>query len=173
MEETTRAELLADPSIILDDKELMESLLTATDIKLGNNVVDLRHVAMSRLTHKFGELEGTHKSVVAAAYQNLLGTKQIHQAVIELMSMNNLDQFVLSLKSDLLKILNVDPISYLASVTRLFSVKACIVLGKLGSKSGSDTMAIISPFFTFITTDSADLALKESRPFINSSLTIF
>ena len=108
MEETTRAELLADPSIILDDKELMESLLTATDIKLGNNVVDLRHVAMSRLTHKLGELEGTHKSVVAAAYQNLLGTKQIHQAVIELMSMNNLDQFVLSLKSDLLKILNVD-----------------------------------------------------------------
>ena len=86
MEETTRAELLADPSIILDDKELMESLLTATDIKLGNNVVDLRHVAMSRLTHKLGELEGTHKSVVAAAYQNLLGTKQIHQAVIELMS---------------------------------------------------------------------------------------
>ena len=63
---------------------------------------------MSRLTHKFGELEGTHKSVVAAAYQNLLGTKQIHQAVIELMSMKNLDQFVLSLKSDLLKILNVD-----------------------------------------------------------------
>ena len=108
MEETTRAELLADPSIILDDKELMESLLTATDIKLGNNVVDLRNVAMSRLTHKLGELEGTHKSVVAAAYQNLLGTKQIHQAVIELMSMNNLDQFVLSLKSDLLKILNVD-----------------------------------------------------------------
>lgn len=108
MEETTRAELLADPSIILDDKELMESLLTATDIKLGNNVVDLRHVAMSRLTHKLGELEGTHKSVVAAAYQNLLGTKQIHQAVIELMSKNNLDQFVLSLKSDLLKILNVD-----------------------------------------------------------------
>ena len=46
MEETTRAELLADPSIILDDKELMESLLTATDIKLGNNVVDLRHVAI-------------------------------------------------------------------------------------------------------------------------------
>ena len=44
MEETTRAELLADPSIILDDKELMESLLTATDIKLGNNVVHLRHV---------------------------------------------------------------------------------------------------------------------------------
>ena len=49
MEETTRAELLADPSIILDDKELMESLLTATDIKLGNNVIDLRNVAMSRL----------------------------------------------------------------------------------------------------------------------------
>ena len=57
MEETTRAELLADPSIILDDKELMESLLTATDIKLGNNVVDLRH-EQSRLTHKLGEAEG-------------------------------------------------------------------------------------------------------------------
>ena len=45
MEETVRAELLADPSIILNDQELMDSLLAATDIKLGSNVVDLRHVA--------------------------------------------------------------------------------------------------------------------------------
>ena len=72
MEETVRAELLADPSIILNDQELMDSLLAATDIKLGTNVVDLRHVAMNRLSDKLGELEGTHQSVVAAAYQNLL-----------------------------------------------------------------------------------------------------
>ena len=50
MKETVRAELLADPSIILDDQELMDSLLAATDIKLGTNVVDLRHVAMNRLS---------------------------------------------------------------------------------------------------------------------------
>ena len=108
MEETVRAELLADPSIILNDQELMDSLLAATDIKLGTNVVDLRHVAMNRLSDKLGELEGTHQSVVAAAYQNLLGTKQIHQAVIQLLGKKSLDEFVISLKSELLKILSVD-----------------------------------------------------------------
>ena len=108
MEESIRAELLADPSIILDDQELMDSLLAATDIKLGTNVVDLRHVAMNRLSDKLGELEGTHQSVVAAAYQNLLGTKQIHQGVIQLLSIKSLDEFVICLKSELLKILSVD-----------------------------------------------------------------
>ena len=108
MEETVRAELLADPSIILNDQELMDSLLAATDIKLGSNVVDLRHVAMNRLSDKLGELEGTHQSVVAAAYQNLLGTKQIHQAVIQLLGKKSLEEFVISLKSELLKTLSVD-----------------------------------------------------------------
>ena len=108
MEETVRAELLADPSIILNDQELMDSLLAATDIKLGSNVVDLRHVAMNRLSDKLGELEGTHQSVVAAAYQNLLGTKQIHKAVIQLLGMKSLEEFVISLKSKLLKTLSVD-----------------------------------------------------------------
>jgi len=108
MEETVRAELLADPSIILNDQELMDSLLAATDIKLGSNVVDLRHVAMNRLSDKLGALEGTHQSVVAAAYQNLLGTKQIHQAVIQLLVKKSLEEFVISLKSELLKTLSVD-----------------------------------------------------------------
>ena len=108
MEETVRAELLADPSIILNDQELMDSLLAATDIKLGTNVVDLRHVAMNRLSDKLGALEGTHQSVVAAAYQNLLGTKQIHQAVIQLLGKKSLEEFVISLKSELLKTLSVD-----------------------------------------------------------------
>ena len=108
MEETVRAELLADPSIILNDQELMDSLLAATDIKLGTNVVDLRHVAMNRLSDKLGELEGTHQSVVAAAYQNLLGTKQIHQAVIQLLGKKSLEDFVMSLNSELLKTLSVD-----------------------------------------------------------------
>jgi len=108
MEETVRAELLADPSIILNDQELMDSLLAATDIKLGSNVVDLRHVAMNRLSDKLGALEGTHQSVVAAAYQNLLGTKQIHQAVIQLLGKKSLEDFVMSLNSELLKTLSVD-----------------------------------------------------------------
>ena len=162
MEETTRAELLADPSIILDDKELMESLLTATDIKLGNNVVDLRNVAMSRLTHKLGELEGTHKSIVAAAYQNLLGTKQIHQAVIELMSKNNLDQFVLSLKTDLLKILNVDPISYTPSVAVLNLACEDAPLIKAGSKSGREIIPRTSPELASRSTPAPPIASKDS-----------
>jgi hypothetical protein len=131
MENSIRAKLLADPSIILDDNELMQSLLTASDVKLGSNVVDLRHVAMSRLSDRLGKLEGTHQSVVAAAYQNLLGTKQIHQAVIELLRNNNLDEFVHSLKFDLLKILNVDCI--------------CILLEKSNESDETSTLKYSNP----------------------------
>jgi hypothetical protein len=131
MENSIRAKLLADPSIILDDNELMQSLLTASDVKLGSNVVDLRHVAMSRLSDRLGKLEGTHQSVVAAAYQNLLGTKQIHEAVIELLRNNNLDEFVHSLKFDLLKILNVDCI--------------CILLEKSNESDETSTLKYSNP----------------------------
>jgi hypothetical protein len=131
MENSIRAQLLADPSIILDDNELMQSLLTASDVKLGSNVVDLRHVAMSRLSDRLGKLEGTHQSVVAAAYQNLLGTKQIHEAVIELLRNNNLDEFVHSLKFDLLKILNVDCI--------------CILLEKSNESDETSTLKYSNP----------------------------
>ena len=131
MENSIRAKLLADPSIILDDNELMQSLLTASDVKLGSNVVDLRHVAMSRLSDRLGKVGGTHQSVVAAAYQNLLGTKQIHEAVIELLRNNNLDEFVHSLKFDLLKILNVDCI--------------CILLEKSNESDETSTLKYSNP----------------------------
>ena len=39
---------------------------------------------------------------------SLLGTKQIHQAVIQLLGKKSLEEFVISLKSELLKTLSVD-----------------------------------------------------------------
>ena len=45
-----RDRLLAEPEHILDDRDLMNALVAANDRRIGENVVDLRGVAMARLS---------------------------------------------------------------------------------------------------------------------------
>ncbi len=52
---------------------------------MGHNVVDLRGIAMERLEERLDRLEDTHRSVIAAAYDNLAGTNSIHRAVLRLL----------------------------------------------------------------------------------------
>ena len=52
---------------------------------MGGNIVDIRGIAMERLEHRLDRLEDTHRSVIAAAYENLAGTNQIHRAILRMM----------------------------------------------------------------------------------------
>ena len=63
-----RDQILSDPGSILEDRALMKALITADSRALGENVVDLRGVAMNRLEARYERLEDTHRSVIAAAY---------------------------------------------------------------------------------------------------------
>ena len=73
-----RERIMSDPSVILEDKDLMQALVSANEQTQGGNVVDLRSVAMKRLESRLDQLEDTHRSVIAAAYDNMAGTNQIH-----------------------------------------------------------------------------------------------
>ena len=52
-----RAQLLAEPEMILEDIDLMKALAAAQDNRSGENVVDLRGAAMNRLEARFDQLE--------------------------------------------------------------------------------------------------------------------
>ncbi|MBW0156897.1 DUF484 family protein [Sedimentimonas flavescens] len=105
-----REKIISDPEVILEDRDLMRALIAANERAMGANIVDLRGIAMQRLEERLDRLEDTHRSVIAAAYENLAGTTQIHRAVLKLLDPTDFEAFLNVLHSDVAEILRLDSI---------------------------------------------------------------
>ncbi len=103
-----RDRLIAEPEVILEDRDLMRALIAANERAMGANIVDLRGIAMERLEARLGRLEDTHRSVIAAAYENLAGTNQIHRAILRMLDPTDFEEFLKNLGGDVAQILRVD-----------------------------------------------------------------
>ncbi len=103
-----REKIIADPEVILEDQELMNALVTANERQMGSNIVDMRGIAMERLEARLDRLEETHRSVIAAAYENLAGTNQVHRAILRMLDPNQFEDFLRDLDGDVADTLNVD-----------------------------------------------------------------
>ncbi|MGB3148996.1 MAG: DUF484 family protein [Paracoccaceae bacterium] len=110
MAEEIRDRLIANPEIILDDRDLMKALTAAHDRSMGTNIVDLRGMAMDRLEARLDRLEDTHRSVIAAAYENLAGTNQIHRAVLKMLDPVEFEAFLMNLGEEVRQILRVNTV---------------------------------------------------------------
>jgi uncharacterized protein YigA (DUF484 family) len=108
MADDLRARIIADPDSILSDGDVMRALIAANERSMGANVVDLRGVAMERLEERLDRLEDTHRSVIAAAYENLAGTNAIHRAVLRLLEPLDFETFLKDLSGDISAALQVD-----------------------------------------------------------------
>lgn len=108
--EQMREKIMADPEVILGDHDLMRALITATQKAMGENVIDLRGVAMERLERRLDRLEDTHRTVIAAAYENLAGTNQIHRAILRMLEALDFESFMRLLSADIADILRVDSV---------------------------------------------------------------
>jgi uncharacterized protein len=106
-----RDRLLADPGLILDDPQVMRALVLASERAMGGNVVDLRGVAMDRLEARIARLEETHRAVIAAAYENLASTNQLHRAILKMLDANTFEEFVLSLGGEVAHVLRVEGVA--------------------------------------------------------------
>lgn len=105
-----RDRLIAAPEVILEDRDIMRALIAANERAMGHNIVDLRGVAMERLEARLDRLEDTHRSVIAAAYDNLAGTNQIHRAVLSLLEPLTFPDFLANLSTEVAQILRVDAV---------------------------------------------------------------
>lgn len=103
-----REKIIADPDVILEDPDLMRALIAANEKQLGGNIVDLRGIAMERLEARLDRLEDTHRSVIAAAYENLAGTNQVHRAVLKMLDPVEFEAFLRNLGTEVAEILRVD-----------------------------------------------------------------
>jgi uncharacterized protein YigA (DUF484 family) len=113
-----RTRVIEDPELILEDRDLMRALISANDRQMGGNIVDMRGIAMERLQNRLDRLEDTHRSVIAAAYENLAGTNQIHRAVLALIDQKDFTGFLNALGTDVASILRVDRIRLVLESTR-------------------------------------------------------
>ncbi|MGP6087663.1 DUF484 family protein [Antarctobacter jejuensis] len=110
IEEALRDSIISRPDMILDDKDLMQALIAANERAMGGNIIDLRGIAMERLESRLDRLEDTHRSVIAAAYENLAGTNQIHRAVLRMLDPVEFETFLHDLGGEVAQILRIDAI---------------------------------------------------------------
>ena len=110
IEDALREAIISQPDVILDDSDVMQALIAANERAMGGNIVDLRGIAMERLETRLDRLEDTHRSVIAAAYENLAGTNQIHRAILRMLDPVEFETFLRDLGGEVAEILRVDAV---------------------------------------------------------------
>jgi uncharacterized protein YigA (DUF484 family) len=108
MDPRVRESIISDPEVLLDDKDIMRVLVGSHERTLGPNIVDLRGIAMDRLEARLDRLEDAHRSVIAAAYDNVAGTAQIHRAVLRMLEAPRFETFLRDLGGEVASILRID-----------------------------------------------------------------
>ena len=109
----TRDRILAEPESLLDDTDVMQALIGANERAMGSNIVDLRAIAMERLEQRLDKLEDTHRTVIAAAYENLAGTNQIHRAILQLLDPQTFPAFLTALAGPIASTLRVEKVRFI------------------------------------------------------------
>ncbi len=104
--ELIRSLIVAEPELVLEDDDVMRRLVGE---KNGTrHVVDLRDRLVERLETRLDKLAVTHRSVIAAAYENVAGTRQVHRAVVALLEPPDLSSFLLRLTHEVPALLGLE-----------------------------------------------------------------
>lgn len=104
-----RSLILADPELVLSDDQVLRALIRATG-PLDRNVVDLRDKLVERLEQRLSKLVHANRSVIAAAYENVASTQQVHRAVTRLLEAGDLDDFLRRLTEDVPRMVSIDAV---------------------------------------------------------------
>ena len=131
IDDALREAIISKPDVILDDTDLMQALIAANERAMGGNIVDLRGIAMERLEARLDRLEDTHRSVIAAAYENLAGTNQIHRAILRMLDPVEFEPFLHDLGGEVADILRVDAVRLVLESVQNDSDPAVQRLGKV------------------------------------------
>ena len=105
-----RARIVAEPSVVLDDPEVMRALLNGHGAEDGRKIVDLRGALIARLEARLGELEETHRSVITAAYENVAGANAIHRAVLAMLTPRKFSEALDALGGEIPAMLGVEQV---------------------------------------------------------------
>jgi hypothetical protein len=137
-----RTRVIEDPELILEDRDLMRALISANDRQMGGNIVDMRGIAMERLQNRLDRLEDTHRSVIAAAYENLAGHQpDPPRGPVAARSGRDFTAFLTALGTDVAGILRVDRIRLVLESTEATETEAPRV------QKLEDVLTVVAPGF--------------------------
>ncbi|RED12076.1 DUF484 family protein [Pontivivens insulae] len=108
-ENAIRSAILAQPELVLGDGDVMRSLVEA-EAQANDRVTDLRGRVIARMEGRLGELERTHREVIAAAYDNLSAHDQVQRAVVALLTPTDFAGLLTVLQGEVADILAVDTV---------------------------------------------------------------
>ena len=113
MDDTTqisdfRKRILQDPEALLNDREVMRALISASSNNATTNVIDLKSVVLKRLEGRVDEIEGQNSNIISAAYKNISTTFRVHSAILEALEPKTFTEFLNFLKTDWANSLGID-----------------------------------------------------------------
>ena len=126
-----RERLLTKPEIILEDRDLMRALVSRHENAMGENIVDMRGLAMERLEERLARLEETHATVLAVAYDNLSGMHTVHRAVLRLLECRTMEEFLNALRTDVATCVRVEGVRLILETTAMSEAPALKQLGDI------------------------------------------
>lgn len=101
-----RSLIVADPDLVLEDDQVMRRLVGERNGE--RQIVDLRDRLVERLEARLEKLVTHHRTVIAAAYENVAGTQQVHRAVLALIEPPDLSSFLYRLTHEVPRTLGLD-----------------------------------------------------------------
>ena len=106
-----RDEIISNPKVFLEDHDVMRALITADRQKQASNVIDLRSIAMDRMEDRLNKLEDTHRTVVAAAYDNVSSMNEIHRVILSVLEPKDFNGFLHYVEHELAPTLGIETAS--------------------------------------------------------------
>jgi len=89
-----RKRILQDPEALLNDREVMRALISASSNNATTNVIDLKSVVLKRLEGRVDEIEGQNSNIISAAYKNISTTFRVHSAILEALEPKTFTEFL-------------------------------------------------------------------------------
>ena len=113
MDDTTqisdfRKRILQDPEALLNDREVMRALISASSNNAPTNVIDLKSAVLKRLEGHVDKIEGQNSNIISAAYKNISTTSKVHSAILEALEPKTFTEFLNFLKTDWANSLGID-----------------------------------------------------------------
>ena len=103
-----RKRILQDPEALLNDREVMRALISASSNNAPTNVIDLKSAVLKRLEGHVDKIEGQNSNIISAAYKNISTTTKVHSAILEALEPKTFTEFLNFLKTDWANSLGID-----------------------------------------------------------------
>ncbi len=103
-----RKRILQDPEALLNDREVMRALISASSNNAPKNVIDLKSAVLKRLEGHVDKIEGQNSNIISAAYKNISTTTKVHSAILEALEPKTFTEFLNFLKTDWANSLGID-----------------------------------------------------------------